>query len=191
MLIGLTGGIGSGKSTALDIFREQGFKIFSCDEEVKDLYKKRKVLIRLKKEFPQAIKGIIFLKADKKIIADEIFKNKKKYDFLTDFLATAAFNSVIFKAKKQKCDCVIEVPLLFEKDLADAFDKVVIIKRNISDRKKSVMKRSSLSEEEISPRINAQADYEKLDLSPYIVIENNGTIEDLKEKIKSLSDKLK
>lgn len=185
MLIGLTGGIGSGKTTALAVFNELGFNTFSCDREVNALYKKRKVLKELKKQFPQAIKGGIFLKADKKLIAREIFEDEKKYVFLTDFLATAAFDAACLKAKKSKVDSVIEVPLLFEKNLSGAFDKVVVITRNAADRKKSAMARSGLSEEEVAARISAQVDYDGMDLSRFTVIENNGTEEELKEKIKA------
>ena len=60
MIIGLTGGIGSGKSTALNALKEKGYSVISCDEITKELYKKRKILKVLRKEFPTAIKGKIF-----------------------------------------------------------------------------------------------------------------------------------
>ena len=64
MIIGLTGGIGSGKSTALDILKKNGYKTVSCDDITRELYRKRKTLKKLRGEFPSAIKGRFFLKAD-------------------------------------------------------------------------------------------------------------------------------
>ena len=183
MIIGLTGGIGSGKSTALEVFKTLGFATFSCDDEVSAAYKKRRVLKKLKKVFPQAITGRLRLKADKKLIAKEIFSDKEKYRFLTDLLATAAFTKTYKKAKRCGRDGVIEVPLLLEKDLADKFDAVFIVVRDKKARIKSVIARSNLSEEEVLSRINAQVDYDTFDLSPYIVINNDGTTDELGKQI--------
>ena len=82
MIIGLTGGIGSGKSAALNALKENGYKTVSCDDITRELYKKRKTLKKLRGEFPSAIKGRLFLKADKKEIARIVFSDKVKYDFL-------------------------------------------------------------------------------------------------------------
>ena len=76
MIIGLTGGIGSGKSAAIAALQENGYKTVSCDDVTRELYKKRKTLKTLRGEFPSAIKGRIFLKADTKEIARVIFSDK-------------------------------------------------------------------------------------------------------------------
>ena len=179
MIIGLTGGIGSGKSAAIAALQENGYKTVSCDDVTRELYKKRKTLKTLRKEFPSAIKGKLFLKADKKEIARIIFSDEKKYAFLNGFLTKETFNIAIKQAKKMKGKVIVEVPLLFENDLQGYFDKIIIITRDKEKRIASVKARSNLSEEEIISRMNAQVDYDKLDLSAFTVIKNDGNISDL------------
>lgn len=183
MIIGLTGGIGSGKSAALDILGKAGYNTFSCDKEVAALYKKQRVLRRLKREFPNGISGRLILKADKKAIAETVFSDREKYEFLTDYLAKRAFISALKKAKKAKGDSVIETPLLLEYDLAGAFDKVIVIVRDLGERIKSVTQRDGITEKQITDRINRQFDYENADLSQYTVVKNDGDLSSLKEKI--------
>jgi len=179
MIIGLTGGIGSGKSTALNALKKAGYKVISCDEISRRLYKKRKILKVLRGEFPTAVKGRIFYKADKKEIARIIFSDEKKYAFLTDFLTEAIFNAAISTAKRQKGTVIVEAPLLFENGLERYFDKIIVITRDIAERIKSVKTRSALSEEEIAARINRQIDYESFNLTPFTVIKNDGSESDL------------
>ena len=73
----------------------------------------------------------------------------------------------------------MEVPLLFERGFAQNFDKIIVITRAKEERINSVKERSHLSEEEILSRIDKQIDYDKFDFTPYIVIKNDGTKEDL------------
>ena len=179
MIIGLTGGMGSGKSTALDALKKQGYKVISCDEITRELYKKRKVLKALRGEFPTAIRGKLFYKADKKEISRIVFSDKEKYAFLNDFLTKETFSSAISRAKKLKGTVIVEVPLLFENNLAKHFDKIIVITRDKKERIESIKARSNLTEKEIISRINKQIDYDSFDFTPYVVIKNDGNKEAL------------
>ena len=179
MIIGLTGGIGSGKSTAISALQKSGYKTVSCDDVTRELYTKRKVLKTLRKEFPSAITGKWKLKADKKEIARIIFSDKQKYEFLNAYLTQETFKRAMKKAKRLKGTVIVEVPLLLENNLASEFDKVIVIVRDKNARVESVKARSNLTKEETIARINAQVDYENIDLSKYIVIKNDGSEEDL------------
>lgn len=179
MIIGLTGGIGSGKSTALDILKKNGYKTVSCDDITRELYRKRKTLKKLRVEFPSAIKGRFFLKADKKEISRIVFSDKAKYGFLNTYLTQETFKIAISRAKKFKGKVIVEVPLLFENDLQKHFDKIIVITRDKNARIESIKRRSALSDEEIADRINKQADYDNTDLTPYTVIKNDGNMTDL------------
>ena len=179
MIIGLTGGIGSGKSSALDALKKNGYETISCDEITAGLYRRHRTLKALRKEFPSAIKGKLFLKADKKEISRIVFSDKNKYAFLTEYLTEETFKKAMARAKKLKGTVIVEVPLLFENDLQDAFDKVIVITREKAARINAVKARSNLSEQEIAARINAQFDYDKKDLSAFTVIKNDGEMSDL------------
>ena len=179
MLIGLTGGIGSGKSTALKALKEKGYNTVSCDEVNRELYKKRKTLKRLRAEFPTAITGFFKLSADKKEIARLAFSDEKKYRFLTEYLTRETFKIAMKRAKKLKGKVVVEVPLLFENSLAGTFDKVIVITRDKAARIESVKARSRLTDSEIADRFSRQIDYDSFDLSAFAVIKNDGSEKDL------------
>ncbi|MBP5467582.1 MAG: dephospho-CoA kinase [Clostridia bacterium] len=182
MIIGLTGGIGSGKTAALAALKKNGYKTVSCDEITAELYRRRKTLEFLRAEFPSAIKGRFFLKADKKEIARIIFSDKGKYAFLKEFLTRQTFAVAMRRAKKHEKKsgvAIVEVPLLFENDLTRNFDKILVITRDKNARIAAVKARSELSEEEIAARVSAQIDYDNFDFSAFTVIKNDGNIDDL------------
>ena len=185
MKVAITGGIGSGKSTVVEILLGLGFEVTSCDEITKQLYKKRSVLKGLKKIFPDAISGIIKLKADKKKIAHAVFNSVAKKDQLESYLHPLIMKQVFIVLDRARGDMAFaEVPLLFESGLETQFDKVLIITRDRKARIESVMARSNLSEQEVIDRINSQIDYDLLDKTAYYVVENNGTKEQLEKLLK-------
>lgn len=187
-LIAVTGGIGSGKTTALSILTEQGFPVVSCDEFTRKLYEEHSVKARLKELFPSAVTGTTRLRADKKAIASICFNDDESYKKLCDALSMPTFAAARKRADAlgKSHDLVfMEVPLLFEYGLQSEFDEVLVITRPLNERIESVKKRSGLTEAEIRARIARQFDYSAARLSDYIVIENDGTKERLKEKLLS------
>ncbi len=180
--IAITGGIGSGKTEAIAAVKNAGIDVINCDEIVSKLYRRQSFLRKIKKIFPTAVTGGIFLKADKKKIAEEAFKDPEKYAELNGTVTDKALKIALKKAEKKKFS-VTEVPLLFETGAEKYFDKVIVVKRDIKDRIESVKKRSNLSEEEILARIEKQFDYDGGDLSDYIVIQNDKDLKNLSAEI--------
>ncbi len=189
-IIAITGGIGSGKSAVMEIIKSLGYKTLSCDSVTASLYKSRKMLKKLKKIFPTAIKGKIFYKADKGEISKLVFNDQEKYKLLSDYMTIPTFNRVMKKAKKIKDIVFIEIPLLFEYGLENSFTNVIVVKRDIFKRINAVKKRSNLTEEQIKLRINHQIDYDNYDFSKFLVLENVGTKEDLQDKVNNLIKKI-
>lgn len=182
-LIAITGGIGSGKSTVTTMIKDMGFTTLSCDAIVSELYQKRKVKLLIKKRFPTAVKGFLFPKLDRKELSSIVFKDKEKLQVLTHLITPIVLDEVINRAKKLTGKVFVEVPLLFECEYQNKFDLVIVVMRALEQRVESVKKRSSLTEEEILARVNSQVNYDTLNLSNYIVIENNLSVEILKEKV--------
>ena len=189
-LVAVTGGIGSGKSSALEILRSSGYPVFSCDGIVKELYNRRSVLKKLKKVFPTAITGKIRLSADKKEIARICFADDNKRAALESILSRPALDIAIKRARKADGTAFIEVPLLYECNAEELFDKTIVIKRDVKIRIESVKSRSELTEEEIAARIKSQIDYDATDFKNAIVIENNGDIGNLKSELESAVKKI-
>lgn len=181
-MIAITGGIGSGKSTATNILKELGYVVFSSDEIVSELYKTRKVAKILKSLFPTAVKGL-FLKIDRKALSNIVFNDKEKLALLTNTITPLVLEEILKRKEKTKGLCFAEVPLLFECNYQDKFDGVLVIYRPLKDRIESVKTRSNLTEQEILSRISAQFDYENSDLKSYAVITNDTSVIDLKNKL--------
>lgn len=183
-VIAVTGGIGSGKSTVLEIIKSLGYTVVSCDEIIDKLYRNGKVKRRLKRVFPDCVSGRIVLKADKKKLAERVFSDVGERKKLENIMHPLVLKTAINKAQHGGKELsFVEVPLLFEGNYQKAFDGVIVVTRGLDLRIAGVKKRSDLSEEEIKKRMSAQINYQEFDLSPYTVINNDGAMAELKEKV--------
>ena len=190
-LIAVTGGIGSGKSTVTEIISSLNYPTISCDAVTQKLYKNQRVLRKIKKIIPSGVIGKLFLKPDKQRIAKVIFNDKIKYAEFTEFLTILTLEKTLKLAKKYKGLVFIEVPLLFEFNATNYFDKIIVVTRELNARIESVKTRSKLSTEQVKERIASQFDYDNNDLSSYEIITNNGTLTDLEQQVKDLIEQLK
>lgn len=196
-VIAVTGGIGSGKSTALKILSDKGYKVVSCDEINRLVYEIPQVKEKLKEIFPSAVYGKV---VNKKEISAIVFSDKEKRKALENLLHPIIVSEAFREA--ENCDskdgtAFVEVPLLFEGGYEEKFDKTLVITRNREDRIKSVMKRSALSRKEVEARMNAQFDYDnlgdcnKLGEGRYYVIRNDKTPVDLEKSVESFLTSLR
>ena len=180
-LIAITGGIGSGKSTVSKIIKDLGYPVFSADEVYKNLMKNKDFVKKIYNGLGIESNSYNF---DKSLISSKVFNDKEMLKKLNEITHPEVMNELI-KLSKEKGGVVFnEVPLLFESNCQDKFDKVIVISRNREDRIKSVIKRSNLTAEEVESRMNAQVDYDNMDLSKYIVIKNDGNKQSFIDKLK-------
>lgn len=190
LLVAITGGIGSGKTTLSNLIKAKGYKVFSCDEICAEIYKKRGFLKRLKKIFPNAVEGRVFLSANKKVIREQTFNNEENLKKLNALLHPIIMKKLMTSLGKQKGIVFGEVPLLFEGGFEDLFDEVIVVIREKTDKIESVKNRSGLTDTEIEEVMNAQIDYDTTDFSKYIVIKNDGDVSILNEKAKAVISSL-
>ena len=99
-IIAVTGGIGTGKSLALELIKMSGYSVIDCDAIVKELYKKRTIKKGVRNIFPNAVKGKLRLKVDKTAISSEAFANPEKHRALTEFFAQKVLDIALSRAKK-------------------------------------------------------------------------------------------
>lgn len=183
--IAVTGGIGSGKSLAVTIFKEYGIKTISCDDIARDIYKDATVKDKVIDAFGQNVltKGG---KVSRKALADEVFNNKDKLKTLNSITHPAIIEKMNDFLAQDLNIAVAEVPLLFECGLQDDFDVVIVLKRPLQDRVKSVCIRSGMTEKEVYSRIKNQFDYESLKNNAYTIINNDGNADCLRQKIRCI-----
>ncbi len=181
-LIGLTGNIGSGKSTAARFFEEEGIPSISSDVIVHELYSSDKDL----QEFLIKEYGSL----ERKVIAGQIFGEKEEQKAKRKLLEDKVHPLVEKKLKEWVIEnanspiLVNDVPLLFEAHLEKRFDSIVFIQVDRNVQIERLKKRNpEMSEEEILNRINSQMSQEEKISKSDIVIPNNSSLQEFKTAI--------
>ncbi len=191
LTVGVTGGIGSGKTTVCKIFEELGAKVIYADELAKELMEKDE---SLKKKIVQTFGPEAYIggKLNRKFIADIIFSNEDKKKKLESIVHPAVIKKILSEFKKiskekKKDFVVVEAALIFESGFDDELDYVVVVETSDDEMKiKRIIERDNCSRDEVLKRMKAQMDpAEKVKLAD-IVIRNDGSIDELREKVKFL-----
>lgn len=184
-IIGLTGGIGTGKSTVAKILREKSIPVIDADDLVKNIYQKPETLEFITKHFPHVILDgvIVFKKLRESAFVDHLSK-KLIEDFIYAFLpdefnkAYAQFNNPHF--------IVYDVPLLFEKKLNDLVDLSVCVYAPRSLQIDRIIIRDKTSVEQATKILDHQMDIEEKRKHADLVVINTGNLEDLRISVGQL-----
>ena len=187
--IAITGGIGSGKSTACKIIKELGYPVYSCDEIYKEVVLSKEYIEKIDQTFVGVVKnGSI----DKKELSNIVFSDEEQLKKLNTIAHPIVMQRLLSNMEKENSAiCFAEVPLLFEGNFQDLFDGCLIIRRKKTDRIKAVKERDGLSEREILSRMQNQVNHCRIKSTPKIVkITNNDTEQILREKIKNYIENL-
>ncbi|MFA7288436.1 MAG: dephospho-CoA kinase [Melioribacteraceae bacterium] len=185
ILVGITGGIGSGKSLASQMLKENGYPVLDADTISKELVNTDSVIkSSLIKEF-----GELTYKEDKlnaKYLSDKVFGDERKLKTLNSITHPIIINKLKELAAGLALNnkiVFVESALIFEADFEDVFDYLILIFTEKDKRIERVMDRDKVSEKEVEKRINSQiSDDEKKGLVDF-VIQNNSTEMELKKKI--------
>lgn len=192
--IGLTGGIGSGKSTVAEILKENGVSVVDADVVAREVTQKTGPgFSPVVQEFGQEILNAQG-ELDRRKIAEIVFRDPKKLlklEAILHPLVGAEVKKRRAQLESKGCEfAVYDVPLLFEKKLNTQFDAVVVVNCSLDTQIKRTVARSGLTEREVRDRIAAQVPLsEKVKQADY-VIENEGSLAELKIQVSELSRKL-
>jgi len=191
--VGLTGGIGSGKSTVDGLFRAKGAYMIDFDE-----------LAHLVEE-PNgpAWKGIVenfgreILNADDTInrekLGDIVFRDREKLKKLNSIVHPAVFDEwkkKINDIRKEDAIIISDIPLLIEVGMQDAVDITILVYISPEEQIKRIMKRNGYSSKESEYRLNSQMSID--DKIPYadFVINNEGSIKETKKAVDEVWENL-
>ena len=187
-IIGLTGGIGSGKSAATKILKEIGLKNIDLDQITHDLMKPGKIgYIEIKKEFGE--KYIDINNAiDRRLLRDEIFSSlelKKRIESILHPIIFKECNKKLNKLKHEKY-LVLVIPLLFEtKTYTNLIDESLLIDCSFRTQIERVINRDDVSEALANKIIKNQMSRDrKLFLADKVIL-NDGNIHNLKVQLES------
>ncbi len=174
--IGITGGIGSGKSVISEIFSCLNIPTYNADNESKRLITTEKSLIK-------ALKGIlgdeIYTQEglNKKKMAQMIFSDKKLLEQVNAIIHPAVIKDFIIWSKSQKSDIVAcETAILFESGMDQYVDATITVTAPLDVRIERCKKRDHATEEEIKARIaNQMEEDERICKSDYTILNDNKT----------------
>ena len=183
--IGLTGGLASGKSTASGIFKKMGIPVVDADSLAHQALKARKDFI-LKIFGPDILnsQGEI----DRVLLGKKVFSDEKSRKSLETVIhpyvhEKAKENKDLLKSLDYKM-AIYDVPLLFENQLEDHFDHILVVYIPKSLSLKRLMARGGMSREEAIRRIQIQMDIEEKKKKADTLIDNQGDKKELENKIK-------
>jgi len=171
--IGLTGGIGSGKSTVAKIFSLLDIPVYYADDASKRLYKTDKDLIKkMKEHFGEGIYNEDEL--NRTALAQLVFNDPQKLSLLNQLVHPPTIRDAVEWMQKQTGVYVIkEAALLFESGSAEGLDYVVGVYAPTHIRLKRVMERDKISREDVLARMNRQINEElKMKLCDFVVQNN-------------------
>ena len=190
-IIGLTGGIGSGKTTVARFFEQNGVPVYIADDEARKLMDQVEIIAEIQSVFAEKITdkdGNL----DRKKISQIVFKNRVQLEKLNAIIhpkVKAHFQHWLMEHAKYPF-VIKEVAILFETKGHLNCDATILVTAPLEDRIKRVMKRDLKTREEVFQVIkNQMTDKEKSSLATF-VIENN-EIEKMHKQVKIILQKLK
>lgn len=196
MIIGLTGGIGAGKSTVGHFLKDQGAQIIEADLRVQKYLKNKKIQEEIAKVFGQEILNSK-KQINKRKLAEVVFNNYSKLKKLEAILHPP----VMFEIKKKisnarrkgnnKGILVVIIPLLFEKHYENLFDFVVVVTSPKNKRIQRTSQRLGIRTIDVLNRMRFQMNPKKQEALAHTVIRNNSTLTKLRENTEKLILKLK
>lgn len=189
MILGLTGGIGSGKSTVSKIFLSMGIKVFDADLIAKDILETEEVKEEIKEKFGKEFINLKNNSVDKELLKKEVFNNSKKLKILNEIVHPKVVDIYIKKYleyKDRKEIVIFDIPLLFEVNLQRYCDKVMVVDIDLNVQIERIKNRDNIDIPLIKKIISAQMSREERNMKADILIENNGSLEELKQKIEKI-----
>lgn len=182
ILVGLTGGIGSGKSTVINYFKELGITCYQADDEAKKLMNSDKGLIKkIKNSFGDSI--YINSKLDRKKLSAIVFTDKQKLELLNSIVHPYVNRHFENYCKGLEDIYIIkEVAIIFEIGTQNKFDKIILVRAPKEDRVKRIINRDKCNRQDAINRINNQiADDDKIDQCDFII--DNINLEEIPNKV--------
>ena len=191
MIIGLTGGIGSGKTAVSDSFEALGIDVVDADLASRVVVQKGKpCLLKIAQHFGE---DILTKEAelDRAKLREIIFKSEEEKNWLESLLHPAIANQIQDELNASKSPYTILVsPLLLETNQKDFCSKVLAVDVPVETQVERTLKRDGVSKEQVQAIINSQISRnDRLNLADEVIV-NDGTLEDLEIAVKILHEKL-
>lgn len=188
--VGLTGGIGSGKSTVSKLIAEKGIPVIDADtiaREILILYPE--VINNIKTQFGDSFfdnNGLL----KRRELGNFVFKSAKETLKLESLTLPFIIKEIFFKIEKYDSEgaklCIIDAPTLIETDLYKSMDINILVWVDLNTQIERVIRRDYLNIEDVNIRINSQMPLEDKKKYADFIIDNSGSLENTKEQLENL-----
>ena len=194
IVLGLTGGIATGKSTADHFFKQKGIPIIDADQITHDLYQVGKsAWKKIKDQF-----GREYLNSDQTInrkkLGQLVFNDQNELELLNKITHPLVHEEIDRQIKqeisKKSRLVILDIPLLFESHAEKMCDQVLVITLPEDMQITRLMERNNLTKEQAIARIHSQMPLSEKEAKATYVISNSGTVNDLYEKLDNLLNKI-
>ena len=181
-IIGLTGGIGSGKTTIANYFKEMGVPVYIADDEARKLMQSKFIIEEIKKTFGDSLFEDDILNRAK--LAEIVFNDSRKLDQLNAIVHPAVKKDFAawLEAKKNYAYVIYEAAILFESGRYKDCDVVITVTAPEETRIERVIKRDKTNREQVLDRMKMQwKDEERISKSDFIILNDN--LKNAKEEV--------
>ena len=189
--VGITGGIGSGKSTVSRFFSELGVPVYDSDQRAKSLMQyDDSIIIKIKKEFgdDSYLNNVL----NRSHIAEIVFKNElklKQLNAIVHPVVRTDFNNWLSQNSNARF-VIKEAAIMIESGAYKDLDKLIVVNANREQKIKWIKKRDHLLLEDIENRIQNQLSDKIRNQYADFIIENNSSKKELKQQVLSIYNKL-
>lgn len=201
-VVGLTGGIGTGKSTAAEYLKDKGFAHIDADQIGRDITADGSPMLPVLDSIfgpggEYGVEGFEILREDgsldRKALASIVFTNMDRKLKLDEVM----FKAIIAETERlidvytaeDPVGILIDAPLLFEAGLDKNCDLVLLIVADMDVRIHRVCARDGATEQEVRNRINSQMSDEEKRLRSHVIVDNSGSIEELEKQLDNFFSK--
>lgn len=192
MIIGITGGIASGKSLITSRVKELGYKVYDCDVISHDLFEAEEIQLRLKEEF-----GIKSERVTRREISVIVFSDESKLKLLNNIMhpyILDELDKIIWNTKENEV-VFIDVPLLYELHLTHLFNKVIFVyldeDRQIERLKERDRISTAYAKEKIRKQLSMEEKKSIAKAKKHFILENNTGIEEAYKKLDIILKEIK
>ncbi|KAJ9187751.1 hypothetical protein P3X46_003173 [Hevea brasiliensis] len=189
-IVGLTGGIASGKSTVSNLFKSIGIPVVDADLVARDVLKKdtdgyNKVVAAFGEDILQASGEV-----DRAKLGLIVFSDPAKRQLLNRLLAPYISSGIFYEILKlwlRGCKVIVlDIPLLFEAKMDKWTKPIIVVWVDTETQLQRLMARDRISEEDARNRINAQMSLDLKRIKADIVIDNSGSLEELEAQFRKV-----
>ncbi|MEG1254569.1 dephospho-CoA kinase [Clostridium sp.] len=193
--VGLTGGIGCGKSTVSNILRKNSIAVIDADNIAKEvLISHPEILLKIRDSFGDEYfdhNGIFLRRKMGTLIFSNKVKKKVYEEILMPYIECDIFSKIQEYNYMGEEICIIDAPTLIENNLHTRMDIIVVVVANEHVQIKRIMERDNFSKEEAILRINNQMSTEAKCRFADFIIDNNGDLCEIEDEVKKILSKIR